>query len=67
MGEGLRVEEGGAVVALACDGVASEVDLLQFLEGGELLEAVEGFDLVVDADDLGEGGDGCEFGEAGVG
>lgn len=66
MGGGVRVEEGGAVVALLGDGVFAEVDLLEFLEGGELLEGVEGLDVVGDADDLGEGGDGGEAGEAAV-
>jgi hypothetical protein len=66
MREGLRVEEGGAVVALFCDGVFAEINLLKLLEGGELLEGVEGLDVVGDADDLGEGSNGGEAGETAV-
>lgn len=66
MGGGVRIEEGGAVVALLGHRVLAEVYLLELLEDCELLEGVEGLDAVADADDLGERGDGGEAGEAAV-
>jgi hypothetical protein len=66
VGDAVRVEEGGAVVALLSHGVFAEIDLLQFLESGELLEGVQGFDVIADADDLGERVDGGESGETAV-
>jgi hypothetical protein len=59
-------EDSGGVAFLGGNWILGEVDFGKFGEGGELLESINTFDLVVDEEDLGERGEREEAGDGGV-